>query len=160
MAAAVHDHDVVIVDLPRGAGTPGPALDTGLINDLDRLVVMTDLSADALRATTRWFELVDSSRRRGHIDRRVEVVAAICGEVIADDRVRQRIGALINLPVVASVPQWWGCTPPNLGFGPTLGYPVLDEALRAVAGYGRSHADTEHGADITERELQAVIFAL
>ena len=151
VAVAVHDHNVVVVDLPRGAGAPGPALDCGLVDDLDRLVVMTDLSTDALRATARWAELVAVARRRGHIGRRVEIVAAICGERFAVDdlaeRAVERVAATVGLPVVASVPQWWGRTPPNHGFGPTLGFAMLDEALRDVSGYGanRSHAVSASG---------------
>jgi hypothetical protein len=147
VAAAIRDHDVVIVDLPRGAGAPGPSLDCGLIDDLDRLVVMTDVSAAALHATARWSELVDVGRRKGHVPKRIEVVAAICVDKVVPDAVREQVAATISLPVVASVPQWWGRTPPNVGFGPTLGFSVLDDALRIVAGYGAtaSHADSVSG---------------
>lgn len=125
--------DIVVVDLPAGAGAPGPALDSGLLGRLDRLVVMTELSVAAVRSTRRWAELVRWGKTAGHLPHAVEVVAAVCDEAIVDDPARIRLATTLCLPVVASVPQWWGRTAPNLGFGPTLGFPVLDQALRSVA---------------------------
>jgi hypothetical protein len=140
IATAVRDHDLVVVDLPRGAGAPGPSLDTGLLDHVDRLVVASDGSPESRRVTRRWADLVAVARDRGHLPARLEVVAVLC----ADDPVERgdwaAIEAQLALPIVASVPQWWGRTPPNLGFGPTLGFPVLDDALRSVAAQAPSRS--------------------
>jgi Mrp family chromosome partitioning ATPase len=141
--------DIVVVDLPAGAGAPGPVLESGLLERVDRLVVMTELSVAALRSTRRWAELVSWAKNAGHVQHDVEVVAAVCDEEVADDGARSRLATTLGLPVVASVPQLWGRIPPNLGFGPTLGFPVLDQALRSVAlldATGNSfHADSSNG---------------
>lgn len=125
--------DIVVVDLPAGAGAPGPVLESGLLDRVDRLVVTTELSVAALRTTRRWAELVNWAKTAGHLRHVVEVVAAVCDEETVDDPARIRLATTLGLPVVASVPQWWGRAAPNLGFGPTLGFPALDQALRSVA---------------------------
>ncbi len=125
-------HDLVVVDLPLGAGAPGPALDAELLAPIDRLVVATDLSSSALRATARWVELVEIAQQSGGIPDQVEIVIAVVGESVGTTSERLVLAAMLGAAVVAGVPQYWGRTPPNFGFGPTLGFPELDDALRAV----------------------------
>ncbi len=127
------DHDVVVVDLPRGAGVPGPALEAGLLDRFDRLVVALELTPDAVRRTARWVELVARAKVHGHLPGQLSVVAVVVGENVGDRADRRATADAVGVPVVAGIPQLWGRAAPNLGFGPTLGFDVLDDALRAAA---------------------------
>ncbi len=60
-----------------------------------------------------------------------------CGPDCGPDRRLASVAALLGVPVVAAVPQLWGRTPPNLGFGPTLGFAALDASLRRLAAPSR-----------------------
>ncbi len=134
IAWAASTHDLVVVDLPLGAGAPGPTLDADLLGPFDRVVAATDLSEHALCATARWVNLVATAQRNGSISDRVELVVAVVGETIGSASARLEVAATLGVPVVAGVPQYWGRARPNLGFGPTLGFAELDDALRAVGG--------------------------
>lgn len=129
VVAAQTDHDLVVIDLPLRAGGPGPALDSGLIDRLDRLVVVTDGSAADLDATRRHLELLAELTRRGRLEARLAVEIVVTGPDAADEPTRGDLARRLDVAAVAAVPQWWGSAPANFGFGPTLGFPALDAAL-------------------------------
>ncbi len=132
IVAAQADHDLVVIDLPLRAGGPGPALDSGLVDRLDRLVVVTDGSVDDLDATRRHLGLLAELTRRGRLDARLTVEIAVTGPDAADEATRGDVARRVGVATVAAVPQWWGSAPANFGFGPTLGFPALDAALLAL----------------------------
>jgi MinD-like ATPase involved in chromosome partitioning or flagellar assembly len=142
------DHDLVVVDLPLGAGAPGPSLDAGLAGLLDRLVIMTSVTPESLTATARYTRLVAEAHRRGHIRDTLELVVTLALDAPAAPHELVQATNEVGLPVLGAVPQYWGRTPPNLGFGPTLGFAPLDAALRRLGQApvaGCSHAATSNG---------------
>jgi hypothetical protein len=121
--------DVVVVDLPVGAGRPGPTLDGRMIDRLDALVLMLTPDRSALAATLRHVELFAEAIDRGAIAPHVRLAVAMTGDegstTLEPADVAERLGDVC----VGHVPQCWGRALPNLGFGPTLGVPSLDDAI-------------------------------
>jgi MinD-like ATPase involved in chromosome partitioning or flagellar assembly len=124
--------DVVIVDLPVGAGRPGPTLDGRMVDRLD--VVLVGLTPDrpSLAATLRHLELFAEAHERGaiapHVSTRVVITGDEASTVLEPDDVVDQLGDAY----AGHVPQLWGRALPNLGFGPTLGVAFLEAELRQV----------------------------
>ena len=52
------------------------------------------------------------------------------------DAIRDAIDAYeLDAPIVGSVPQLWGRSEPNLGFGPALAIPELDDAVDSLVAH-------------------------
>jgi cellulose biosynthesis protein BcsQ len=124
--------DVVVVDLPVGAGRPGPTLDGRMVDRLDVLLVAVTPDRAALAATLRHLELFAEAHTRGaiapHVSARVVITGDEASTVLGPDEVTDQLGDAY----AGHVPQLWGRALPNLGFGPTLGVTFLEEELRRV----------------------------
>jgi MinD-like ATPase involved in chromosome partitioning or flagellar assembly len=124
--------DVVVVDLPVGAGRPGPTLDGRMVDRLDVLLVALTPDRPALAATLRHLELFAEAHARGaiapHVSTRVVITGDEASAVLDPEDVADRLGEAC----AGHVPQLWGRALPNLGFGPTLGVSFLEAELLRV----------------------------
>jgi hypothetical protein len=128
-------HRVVFVDLPPGAGRPGPGLDSGIVQRLDALLVAVTPARDALAACRRHLGLIDEAKTRGHLRRDLRVGVVLTGDEVSAEVSPSRAAALLGPyrhAVVGSIPQLWGRSRPNQGFGPTMGFPDLEAAYATV----------------------------
>ncbi len=124
--------DVVIVDLPVGAGRPGPTLDGRMVDRLDVLLVALTPDRPSLAATQRHLELFAEACTRGaiapHVSARVVITGDESSTLLDPDDVAEVLGDAC----AGHVPQLWGRALPNLGFGPTLGVTFLEAELLRV----------------------------
>jgi MinD-like ATPase involved in chromosome partitioning or flagellar assembly len=129
MIAVRNEFDVVVVDLPVGAGRPGPTLDQRMVDHVDLLVLTVTPDRPALAATLRYLELFAAAQEKREIAPHVRVACVLTGDegstVLDPDDVEE----LLEGAVVARVPQLWGRALPNVGFGPTLGFAFLEQTI-------------------------------
>jgi MinD-like ATPase involved in chromosome partitioning or flagellar assembly len=134
VSAAREAFDVVVVDMPVGAGRPGPTLDGRLVDRLDGLLLTVTPDRAAVAATLRHLELFAEAHQRGAIAAHVFIAVAITGDegssVLDPDDVAEVLGDAW----VGNIPQLWGRALPNEGFGPTLGVDFLEEEIDRVHG--------------------------
>jgi hypothetical protein len=130
--------DVVVVDLPVGAGRPGPTLDARLVDHFDALILTVTPDRAALAATLRHLELFAAAVERGAVAEHVDIAVVMTGDEgsvrLDPEDVADMLGG-----VTGRIKQLWGRALPNRGFGPTLGIVSLEsevhrihEALRAA----------------------------
>lgn len=129
MASVRNEFDVVVVDLPVGAGRPGPTLDQRVVDHVDVLVLTVTPDRPALAATLRYLELFEAAQDKREIAPHVRVVCVLTGDEGSTVLDPGDVEELLGGAVVARVPQLWGRALPNVGFGPTLGFPFLEQAI-------------------------------
>jgi MinD-like ATPase involved in chromosome partitioning or flagellar assembly len=132
--------DTVVVDLPGGPSGPGRALGTRL-ELLDWLILTVTPEPAAVAATSHFLELFRTAIHRGDIG--AVRLAVVCtgdeGSAVMDTA---EVGSRLGIPVSGRIPQLWGRSEPNRGFGAALAIPELDDAVYDLfAGFreGRDH---------------------
>jgi hypothetical protein len=119
--------DIVVCDLPGGATGPGLALGARL-ELLDWLVLAVTPEPSAVAATSHFLELFHTARDRGDIGG-VRLAVICTGDESSAVLSPGDVETLLGVPVAGRVPQMWGRSEPNLGFGPALAIPELDDAV-------------------------------
>jgi cellulose biosynthesis protein BcsQ len=114
-------HDVVVCDLPGGASGPGLAVGNRL-ELLDWLVLAVTPEPSAVAATAHFLELFEPARSRGDVgDVKLAVVAT--GDESCTSMNVFEVEAALGRRLAGRVPQLWGRSIPNRGFGPALAIP-------------------------------------
>jgi MinD-like ATPase involved in chromosome partitioning or flagellar assembly len=129
LEAAQAAFELVVVDLPVGAGRPGPTLDGRLVDALDALVLTLTPDRAALAATLRHLELFAEALERGAVDPKVRLVVVMTGDEGSTTLPPEEVAEMLGDGCFGRIPQLWGRALPNLGFGPTVGVPSLDAAV-------------------------------
>lgn len=135
--------DLIVCDLPGGPSGPGHALGARL-DLLDWLVLTVTPEVSAVAATSHFLEHFQTARDRGDIGR-VRLAVLCTGDessaVLSDREVERELG----VPVAGRIPQLWGRSEPNRGFGAALAIPELDDAAYDLfAQFNNSRADSRH----------------
>jgi MinD-like ATPase involved in chromosome partitioning or flagellar assembly len=122
--------DVVICDVPGGPSGPDSVIGNRL-ELLDWLVLAVTPEPGALGAARHFLELFDTARRRGDVGG-VKLAIVCTGDESSDELSVAEVEAGLGAAVAGRVPQLWGRAEPNLGFGPALAIPDLDDAVYDV----------------------------
>jgi hypothetical protein len=141
--------DLIVCDLPGGATGPGLALGARL-ELLDWLVLAVTPEPSAIAATSHFLELFHTARDRGDIGG-VRLAVICTGDENSAVLSRGDVEELLGVPVAGRIPQMWGRSEPNRGFGPALAIPELDDAVYAL--FTAFCDGQRHGADDRNREL-------
>jgi hypothetical protein len=141
-------YDTVIVDLPVGAGRPGPTLDGRLVDRLDAILLAMTPDRPALAATLRHLELFAEAHQRGAIAPHVAIGVVMTGDEASTLLDPLDVAERLGDACVGHVPQLWGRSLPNLGFGPTLGFRFVETEV------DRIHAElaARHRAQVAARD--------
>jgi hypothetical protein len=141
--------DLVVVDLPVGAGRPGPTLDARLVDHFDALIVTVTPDRAALAATLRHLELFAAAVERGAVAEHVDLAVVITGDEgsvrLDPDEVADMLGG-----VTGRIKQLWGRALPNRGFGPTLGIVSLEAEIHGIHEQLRDRHRTTNAAAIPD----------
>jgi hypothetical protein len=92
-------------------------------------------------ATSHFLELFNTARIRGDIGS-VKLAVVCTGDESSAELTNGEVEAILGVAVAGRVPQLWGRSEPNRGFGAALAIPELDDAvydLFAAFGEGRDH---------------------
>jgi cellulose biosynthesis protein BcsQ len=119
--------DLVVCDLPGGPSGPGNALGARL-ELLDWLVLTVTPERTAVAATNHFLELFHTARDRGDIGR-VQLAVVCTGDESSAPMSTGEVEAALDVPVLGRIPQLWGRSEPNRGFGAALAIPELDDAV-------------------------------
>jgi len=119
--------DVVVFDLPGGPGGPGSVVGTRL-EFLDCLVLAVTPEPTAVGAAAHFLELFNTAKDRGDIGP-VALAVVATGDESHETMSPVDMEARLGTEVTVAVPQYWGRAEPNLGFGPALAIPELDDAV-------------------------------
>ncbi len=133
--------DVVVCDLPGGPSGPGQALGTRL-DLLDWLVLTVTPEPGAVAATSHFLELFQTARTRGDLGR-VRLAVVCTGDESSAVMTVSEVAAALDVPVSGRIPQLWGRSEPNWGFGAALAIPELDDAVVDLFESFRSGLDHE-----------------
>ena len=134
--------DVVVCDVPGGPSGPGQALGTRL-DLLDWLVLTVTPEPAAVTATSHFLELFQTARDRGDIGR-VRLAVACTGDEGSAVMSVAEVGTALDVAVSGRIPQLWGRSEPNRGFGAALAIPELDDAVYNLFASLRDGRDHEH----------------
>jgi MinD-like ATPase involved in chromosome partitioning or flagellar assembly len=132
-------YDIVVIDLPGGPTGPGSIVGTRL-DLLDWLVLCVTPEAGAVAAARHFLEMFDTARVHGEAAVKLAVVCT--GDESSTDLDVVAVEDALGVSVAGRIPQLWGRAEPNLGFGPALAIPDLDDAVYDVfVGFrvGREH---------------------
>jgi cellulose biosynthesis protein BcsQ len=119
--------DLVICDVPGGPSGPGLALGARL-ELLDWLVLAVTPRRSEVAAAGHFLELFRTARDRGQI-RDVKLAVVCTGDENSCDLSTSEVERMLEVAVVGRIPQLWGRTAPNRGFGAALAIPELDDAV-------------------------------
>lgn len=119
--------DVVVCDLPGGPSGPGHALGARL-ELLDWLILAVTPEPSAVAATSHFLELFQTARDRGDIGA-VRLAGVCTGDESSATMSTSAVEAMLDIPVLGRIPQLWGRSEPNRGFGAALAIPELDDAV-------------------------------
>jgi MinD-like ATPase involved in chromosome partitioning or flagellar assembly len=119
--------DVVVCDVPGGPSGPGQALGARL-DLLDWLILAVTPAPAAVAATSHFLELFHTAESRGDIGG-VQLAVVCTGDESSAEMTRSEVAAILGVPVAGRVPQLWGRSEPNRGFGAALAIPELDDAV-------------------------------
>lgn len=131
--------DVVVVDLPGGPSGPGSIVG-GRLDLLDWLVLCVTPEPGAVAAAQHFLEMFDTAR--GHGESEVKLAVVCTGDESSSELDVAAVEDTLGVSVAGRIPQLWGRAEPNLGFGPALAIPDLDDAVYDVfMGFrlGREH---------------------
>ncbi|MCU1430589.1 MAG: hypothetical protein JWL83_4589 [Actinomycetia bacterium] len=129
LAAVREAFDVVVVDLPVGAGRPGPTLDGRMVDKVDVLLIAATPDRSALAATLRHLELFEEALDRGAVAPHVRAAAVMTGDEGSTLLDPIDVAEMLGDGLIGHVPQLWGRSLPNFGFGPTLGVAFLEAEI-------------------------------
>jgi len=119
--------DVVVCDVPGGPTGPGLAVGQRL-ERLDWLVVAMTPEVEAVTATEHFVDMFETAKDRGHVgDVRLALVCT--GDESSSALAVPEIEERFDVAIASHIPQLWGRSVPNHGFGPALAIPELDEAV-------------------------------
>jgi cellulose biosynthesis protein BcsQ len=122
--------DLVVCDVPGGPSGPGLALGARL-ELLDWLVLAVTPTRPAVSAADHFLELFQTARARGQIGG-VKLAVVCTGDENTCELSTSEVETILEVAVVGRIPQLWGRTNPNRGFGPALAIPELDDAVYAL----------------------------
>jgi hypothetical protein len=105
-----------------------------MVDRLDALLVAATPDRAALAATLRHLELFAEAHERGAIAPHVSIAVVMTGDEGSTMLEPVDVAELLGEACIGHVPQLWGRSLPNHGFGPTLGISSLE------AEFGRVHA--------------------
>jgi len=132
--------DTVVIDLPGGPAGPGSVIGNRL-ELLDWLMLTVTPEHSAVTAAAHFLEHFDTARQRGDIGG-VKLAVVCTGDESSTEMEPSDVERILGVDVAGRVPQLWGRAEPNLGFGPALAIPDLDDAVADVfMGFrlGREH---------------------
>ena len=121
--------DVVVVDLPGGPTGPGSIVGNRL-DLLDWLVLCVTPESGAVAAAEHFLEMFDTARVHGEAEVKLAVVCT--GDESSAELTVADLETALGVSVAGRIPQLWGRAEPNLGFGPALAIPELDDAVYDV----------------------------
>jgi hypothetical protein len=122
--------DLVVCDVPGGPSGPGLALGARL-ELLDWLVLAVTPTRPAVAATNHFLELFQTGRTHGEIGG-VKLAVVCTGDENSCELSTSEVDTMLDVPVVGRIPQLWGRTKPNRGFGAAPAIPELDDAVYAL----------------------------
>ncbi|GIU85538.1 MAG: hypothetical protein KatS3mg009_0053 [Acidimicrobiia bacterium] len=122
---------VVVCDLVVGPSGPGRVVG-GRLEVLDWLLLAVTPRADELGPAQHFVEHVETARARGALDPRVRLGVVCTGDEGSTDLTPDEVAAAVAAPVVGVIPQLWGRSEPNRGFGAALAVPQVDDAVRRL----------------------------
>lgn len=125
--------DLVVVDLPVADGHWRRDGVAQLVHALDVLVLAVTPDRPTVAAARRLLDAMPHAVERGWLPAGLRVRTAITGDEGSTMLDPREVVDGLDVPG-AVVPQWWGRTPPNFGFGPTLQIPEIETGLAAVLG--------------------------
>jgi MinD-like ATPase involved in chromosome partitioning or flagellar assembly len=118
--------DVIVCDLPGGPSGPGSVLGSRL-EQLDWLVLTVTPDPGAVAAAHHFLEHFETARTRGDVGS-VELAVVCTGDENSALLDRIDVETALGVRVAGRIPQLWGRSEPNMGFGPALAIPDLDDA--------------------------------
>ncbi len=124
--------DIVVLDLPVGAGRPGPTLDARMVDRVDVLLVAATPDRAAVSATLRHLELFDEAKQRAAVARHVDAFVVMSGDEGSTLLDPVDVAELLGDRLIGHIPQLWGRSLPNFGFGPTLGISFLEAEVERL----------------------------
>ena len=136
--------DIVVCDLPGGPTGPGSA-DRPRLELLDWLVLAVTPEPGAVAAASHFLEHFDTARRPRRRRHSVKLAIVCTGDESSTELADAEVEAALGVAVTGRIPQLWGRAEPNLGFGPALAIPDLDDAvddLLTAFRLGREHRPT------------------
>ena len=119
-------YDVIVCDLPGGPTGPGSAMGARL-ELLDWLVLAVTPEPAAVHAAAHFLERFRTATDRGDIGT-VGLTIVATGDESSDALGADEMEAVLGANLTTRIPQLWGRAEPNLGFGPALAIPELDDA--------------------------------
>jgi hypothetical protein len=125
--------DLVVVDLPVADTQWRRDGVAQLVQALDVLVLAVTPDRPSVAAGRRLLDAVPHAVERGWIPAGLRVRTAITGDEGSTMLDPHEVIEAFDVPGT-TVPQWWGRTPPNFGFGPTLQIPEIEAGLAALLG--------------------------
>ena len=120
--------DVVIWDLVGGPNGPGRVVGARL-DALDWLLLAVTPEPGAIAASKNFLEQFETARQRQVIAPGLRLGIVCTGDEGSNTLKVADVEAALDRPVMGEVPQLWGRAEPNLGFGPALAIPELDDAV-------------------------------
>jgi cellulose biosynthesis protein BcsQ len=120
-------HDVVVCDLPGGPSGPESAVG-GSLELLDWLLLAVTPEPGAVAAAAHFLELFGTARARARTGP-VHLAVVCTGDENSARLDVTDVERELGVPVAGRIPQLWGRAEPNLGFGPALAIPDLDDAV-------------------------------
>jgi MinD-like ATPase involved in chromosome partitioning or flagellar assembly len=135
--------DTVVIDMPGGPAGPSSVVGNRL-ELVDWLILAVTPKNSALAAASHFLEHFETARRRGDVGG-VKLAIVCTGDEGSTELEVAAVERFLGVDVAGRIPQLWGRAEPNLGFGPALAIPDLDDAVAEVfAGFGsgREHRPT------------------
>jgi hypothetical protein len=123
--------DLVVWDLLAGPTGPGRIVGARL-EVLDWLLLAVTPEPGSVQAARHFMEHFETARSRGAIDERLRFGVVVTGDEGSTAMTVSDVELELDAPLVGAVPQLWGRAEPNLGFGPALAIPELDDAVDSL----------------------------
>ena len=119
--------DVVVYDLPGGPTGPGQVMGARL-EKLDWLVLAVTPVEEAIASAAHFIELFETARSHGEIGQ-VGLAIVTTGDESSVQFQPEEVEAILGVSTLVRIPQLWGRSEPNVGFGPALAIPELDDSV-------------------------------
>jgi hypothetical protein len=119
--------DVVVYDVPAGPTGPGQVLGARL-DKLDWLVLAVTPVEEAIASAAHFIEMFETARSRGEIGT-VGLAIVTTGDESSVQFQPEEVEAILGVTTLVRIPQLWGRSEPNVGFGPALAIPELDDSV-------------------------------
>jgi hypothetical protein len=125
--------DLVVVDCPISDGALRRDGVAQLLQALDVLVVAVTADRASVAAARRLFDGLPRAVERGWVPPALRLRIAVTGDEGSNLLDAREVAESFDVPGTI-VPQWWGRTAPNFGFGPTLDIPEIEVGLASLLG--------------------------